>query len=239
VTADGFSDELRRLLPDPAKPDPLALGLGAAEELLAGRPGPAEAPAAYARVAQVLAAAAGPAALEELAGAAPALAAFRAAHPPTPTHRPTAASRPAHALRLAPARRPARRLRTRLAVLAIAAALPAGGVAAAATGTLPEPVTRLAGAVRHPAAGSHQRVGGPGPGGSTAATSRTAPARTAQGGAGGASRTAAVQTPGEEHGHDRGGGAKNGGSGGSGKGDGGKDKAGKDVGGGDPHGKDH
>jgi uncharacterized membrane protein YgcG len=63
--------------------DPLDLDEGTAERLLAGTLDPADAPPAYAAVAQVLAAAAAPPRPEELAGEAEALARFRS-RPPAP-----------------------------------------------------------------------------------------------------------------------------------------------------------
>jgi hypothetical protein len=134
---DAFSTEMRRLPNDPDGSDPLALDQTMAEQLLAGDLDPADAPPAYAKVAEVLAAAAGPSTTEELAGEASALAAFRAAHPPVS---PRAERGPI--VRRRPAR--AGRLRIRLAALAVAAAVFVGGTAAAMTGSLPAPVQRLA-----------------------------------------------------------------------------------------------
>ncbi|HEX6677752.1 MAG TPA: hypothetical protein VF486_22365 [Actinomycetes bacterium] len=98
--------------------DPLDLDEGTAERLLAGTLDPADAPPAYAAVAQVLAAAAAPRRPEELAGEAEALARFRSSSPIPPV-------------------RAGRRL-ARLAVVAAALAgvLSVGGVGFA-TGVLP------------------------------------------------------------------------------------------------------
>lgn len=152
---DAFSSEMRRLLNDPDGSDPLALDRATAERLLAGELGPADTPPAYAGVAEVLAAAAGPPTIDELAGAAPALAAFRAARPPaSPRAERGRATRTPAERRRATRRRPAPerpagagRLRVGLAALAVAAAVSVGGTAAAVTGNLPAPVQRLARAV--------------------------------------------------------------------------------------------
>lgn len=123
---------MRRLLIGELRVDPLALDGDTADRLLAGRLDPADAPPGYAKVAALLAAAAGPSTPEELTGEASVLATF------TAMTRPSAGSR----------RRAARHrgaFGSRLAALAAAAlcVLLVGGVAAAATGTLPEPARRM------------------------------------------------------------------------------------------------
>jgi hypothetical protein len=112
---DALGDEMHA--PDR---DPLALDQGTADRLLAGTLDPADAPPAYAEVARVLTAAAGPPQPGELAGEAEAVARFAAAA-------------------AGPSRGPARR--RRLARLAVASAavlglLSAGG-AVSATGGVP------------------------------------------------------------------------------------------------------
>ena len=116
---DGLFDEMPRR--DPALP---RLDDDTAARLLSGELPPLDAPPGYATVATLLRAAAAPARATELAGEDAARRAFvtvRAAAPP-PRHR-----------------RP-----TRLAVLVAAGVLCLGGVAAAATGTLPDPVQSAA-----------------------------------------------------------------------------------------------
>jgi hypothetical protein len=133
---DALQEEMRRLLLGEFGGDPLALDGETADRLLAGRLDPADAPPGYAEVAVVLSAVAGPPTPVELAGEAAATATFVA------TVRPTARSR-----RRAGGRRTA--LGSRLVALAAAAlcAMLVGGVAAAATGTLPEPARRVVHAV--------------------------------------------------------------------------------------------
>ncbi len=122
---------MRRPLIGELGPDPLALDQDTADRLLAGRLDPADAPPGYAEVAGVLAAAAAPANPHELADEAAAVATFVTAR----LDRHGAVS---HA---APRRSP---LGSKLAVVAVAlAVLMVGGVAAATTGTLPEPAQRL------------------------------------------------------------------------------------------------
>lgn len=191
---DALSTEMRRLLNDPDGSDPLALDQAAAERLLAGDLDPGDLPPAYARVAEVLAAAAGPPTIDELAGAAPALAAFKAAHPPASPraeHGRTAQRSAEHgrAARRRPAPgRPAGagRLRAGLAALAVAAAVSVGGTAAAVTGNLPAPVQRLARAVlpgtSDPGAGSLVRGAVPRAGGKApAVTTSRAPGTSTSG----------------------------------------------------------
>jgi hypothetical protein len=109
--------------------DPLALDGETVERLLAGELPPAQAPHEYAAVAALLAAMAAPPSQEELAGQAAALAELRAV-----TMTRTAAMHRAS--------KPRRRRRVGLAAVAVAGALATGGVAAAATGHLPEPVRK-------------------------------------------------------------------------------------------------
>jgi hypothetical protein len=96
------------------------------ERLLAGRLDPADAPAGYAGLARLLAAATGPATPKELAGEQEVLAQFAAvlqSHPPT----------------LIPRRAPmlSKLVSVKAAAALLAALLSIGGVAAAATGLLP------------------------------------------------------------------------------------------------------
>lgn len=104
------------------------------ERLLAGRVAPDDAPPGYARVAALLRATAAPPHPDELAGAATALAAFRAARPRT---------RSGRRLGRAPGGGGGRRRApARVAALVVAGALLAGG-AATAGGALPVPVGRV------------------------------------------------------------------------------------------------
>ena len=125
-----FAEMLRRLA-DSAGDDPLALDDDSAERLLAGDVDPADAPPGYAEVAVVLAAATAEPDPDELAGAAAAVAELAAV-----TRSGAAAARPA--------RGPGRRRRTGLAVAVVVGALSVGGVAAAATGHVPEPIREAA-----------------------------------------------------------------------------------------------
>jgi hypothetical protein len=95
------------------------------ERLLDGRLDPRSAPPGYGGVARLLAAAAAPAAPEELAGEQEALAQFAAVHsrPPTRAARRTAV--------------PSKLFTMKAAAAALVAVLSIGGVAAAATGLLP------------------------------------------------------------------------------------------------------
>jgi hypothetical protein len=112
-----------------------------AERLVAGRVGPDDAPPGYAGVARVLQAAAGPAGPEELAGREAALALFRAYGPsPGRRHRPRG--------------RPRGLLRGRLAALALAGALAAGGLWMAAAAPPPAGLPSRAGAPQSGGAGS-------------------------------------------------------------------------------------
>jgi hypothetical protein len=125
-----FAEMLRRLSDDTAG-DPLALDDDTAERLLAGDVDPADAPPGYADVAVILAAASAEPDPDELTGEAAAVAELAAV-----TRSCSDAARPA--------RRPGRRRRTGLAVAVVVGALSMGGVAAAATGHLPEPIREAA-----------------------------------------------------------------------------------------------
>ena len=125
---DASSADMRRAAVDPDA-DPLAVDDDTVERLLTGDLPPDQAPPEYAEVARLLAAAAAPPHPSALTGGAAALAELRA----------VARTRP----RLARTRRAERRSRRRrvgLAVVVVAGALAAGGVAGAATGHLPGPV---------------------------------------------------------------------------------------------------
>jgi hypothetical protein len=128
---DAFQDEMRRLLLGELGSDPLAIDQDTGDRLLSGRLDPADAPPGFAEVARVLEAAAAPTNPHELEGEATALAAFAAWRLP-----------PASAVSHAARRRS--RLGSKLAVVAVAVGvLMVGGVAAAATGSLPEPAQRV------------------------------------------------------------------------------------------------
>jgi hypothetical protein len=123
---DAWSAEIKRL-PFTPDPDPLALDEDLAERLLDGELPPDQAPAGYAEVAALLAAtvaAPGPA---ELAGQEAALAELRAA---------------TRACRAIPkgSGKPGRRRRVGLLVAVAVCALSTTGIAAATTGTLPDPI---------------------------------------------------------------------------------------------------
>ena len=124
---DAFSADMGRRPAD--GDDPLALDGDTVEQLLAGELPPARAPRDYAPVAALLEALAAPPSQEELAGQAAALAELRAV---TMTR----------AAAIHRASKPRRRRRVGLAAIAVAGALTTGGVAAAATGHLPEPVRK-------------------------------------------------------------------------------------------------
>jgi hypothetical protein len=103
------------------------------ERLLDGRLDPAAAPAGYGGLARLLAAVTAPAAPEELAGERQALATFAAvmrSHPPTLSPRRTAV--------------PRKVLTMKAAAAALVAVLSVGGVAAAATGLLPDQASPVA-----------------------------------------------------------------------------------------------
>lgn len=132
---------LRRLLG--FEPDLLALDEGTAERLLSGQLHPADAPPEYRRATMVLAAAAAPPSPDELAGESEAVAGFLAVARSFP-HRATALRRQTVLTKL---------FTMKVAAAAAIAALSVGGVAAAATGTLPDAAQRVA----------HQMVGAPSP----------------------------------------------------------------------------
>jgi hypothetical protein len=103
------------------------------ERLLGGRLDPASAPPGYGRLARLLAAATAPAAPQELAGERLAMASFAAAmrsHPPTLSPRRTAM--------------PRKVLTIKAAAAALVAVLSLGGVAAAASGLLPDQASPVA-----------------------------------------------------------------------------------------------
>ena len=130
---DASSAEMRR----PTRPrhgfDPLALDDLSVDRLLTGTLVPASAPPGYARVAELLAATVAAPTPRELAGQASVLAELRA----------VARTRSSVAL-AGSARPPRRRRRAGLAVVVVVGALATGGVAAATTGHLPEPVRQAA-----------------------------------------------------------------------------------------------
>jgi len=103
------------------------------DRLLTGAVAPASAPPGYARVAELLAATVAAPTPRELAGQASVLAELRA----------VARTRSSVAL-AGSARPPRRRRRAGLAVVVVVGALATGGVAAATTGHLPEPVRQAA-----------------------------------------------------------------------------------------------
>ena len=130
---DASSAEMRRL-PTNRDADPLALDEDTVEQLLTGAFPPGQAPAGYAKVAQLLAAAAAAPTPGELAGQEAVLAELRA----------VARARPAATRAPVLASPPRRRRRTGLAVVVVVGALVTGGAAGAATGHLPAPVREAA-----------------------------------------------------------------------------------------------
>jgi len=128
---DHFLNEMRRHLLRLRTADPLVLDADTAERLLDGRVDPADAPPGYGPVAGLLAAAAAPASAAELAGQQLAVAAAfaAAAHPSHTTRRSSMLST---------------LLRAKVVAALATATIASGGVAAAATGTLPAPVQQLA-----------------------------------------------------------------------------------------------
>ena len=130
---DASSAEMRRL-PTNRDADPLALDEDTVEQLLTGAFPPGQAPAGYAEVVQLLAAAAAAPTPGELAGQEAALAELRA----------VARARPAATVAPVLASPPRRRRRTGLAVVVVVGALATGGAAGAATGHLPGPVREAA-----------------------------------------------------------------------------------------------
>jgi hypothetical protein len=136
AAGDASSAEMRRPYHD-RDTGPLAIDEETVERLLTGSLPPAQAPAGYERVAQLLAAAAAAPTPEELAGQGAVLAELRAA----------VRARPTAALASGPASPSRRRRRTGLAVVVVVSALVTGGVAGAATGHLPGPVRDAARAI--------------------------------------------------------------------------------------------
>ena len=134
MDADDASSADMRRPPTNRDADPLALDEDTVEQLLTGALPPTQAPAGYARVAQLLAAAAAAPTPGELAGRGAALAELRA----------VARARPAAAGPGRAGPRPRRRRRTGLAVVVVVGALATGGAAGAATGHLPGPVREVA-----------------------------------------------------------------------------------------------
>ena len=124
---DGWSAELKRLLATP-DPDPLALDGDTAERLLDGELSPDQAPPEYAEVAALLVATVDAPSPGELAGQEAALAELRA------VTRPRQASVPRGVGKAG------RRRRTGLVVAVAVGALSGGGIAAAATGHVPDPI---------------------------------------------------------------------------------------------------
>jgi hypothetical protein len=134
MAADDASSAEMRQRPTNRDADPLALDEDTVEQLLTGVLSPGQAPAGYAEVAQLLAAAAAAPTPEELAGQGAALAELRA----------VVRARPAAAMASGPAIPRRRRRRTGLAVVVVVGALVTGGAAGAATGHLPGPVGEAA-----------------------------------------------------------------------------------------------
>jgi hypothetical protein len=125
--------EMRRLEREHADPDRYAVDEKTADRLLAGELEPTEVAGPYALVATVFAAAAVPPREVELAGEDAAVAAFWAARRSVHTTCP-ARSRPVLS----------KFLGAKAVALAVAGTLSVGGVAAAATGSLPEAAQRVA-----------------------------------------------------------------------------------------------
>jgi hypothetical protein len=131
MSADsGLPAEMRRLL-NRLQDDPMVLDDDTADRLLAGRLDPADAPPGYAEAAAVMAAATAPATPDERAGMEPSLDAFRAAlgAPPSPPRR---------------SQMLVRLFTVKVAAATFTGALLVGGVAAAATGSLPDAAQRMA-----------------------------------------------------------------------------------------------
>jgi hypothetical protein len=127
-----LANEMRRPLRDRHR---LALDEGTAERLLTGRTDPADAPPGYARAAAVLAAVSAPPDAEELVGEAAIVAELAAA----------ARSHPVGLRLLTPRRsRVFTKLLTAKAAAVVVGMLATGGVAAAATGNLPDPAQQAA-----------------------------------------------------------------------------------------------
>jgi hypothetical protein len=122
---NGLGADMHRLL-GPLEASPPA-DQDILERLLEGRLDPASAPPGYGGLARVLAAATAPAAPEELAGEQPAMAAFEAvmrSHPPVLVPRRSAV--------------PSKVFTIKAAAAALVAVLSIGGIAAAASGLLPD-----------------------------------------------------------------------------------------------------
>jgi hypothetical protein len=124
---DGWSAELKRLLATPDL-DPLALDGDTAERLLDGELSPDQAPPGYAEVAALLAATVAAPSPAELAGKETALAELRTVTRPRRVAVPRGVGKVG------------RRRRTGLIVAVAVGALSTGGIAAAATGHLPDPI---------------------------------------------------------------------------------------------------
>jgi hypothetical protein len=124
---DAWSAELKRLLATP-DPDPLALDGDTAERLLDGDLPPDQAPPGYAEVAALLAATVAAPSPAELAGREAALAELRTV------------TRPRQAAVPRGVGKAGRRRRTGLVVVVAVGALSTGGIAAAATGHVPDPI---------------------------------------------------------------------------------------------------
>jgi hypothetical protein len=154
---DGLSAEMRRLLKG-FRDDPLVLDDDSADRLLAGRMDPADAPPGFAEAATVMAAATAPARPDELNGVESAMDVYRAALVELPS----------------PPRRPfmlVKLLTVKAAVAVFSGALLVGGVAAAATGSLPDAAQRVVDRVVDGQASSAQGQGVGNAANSTEATS--------------------------------------------------------------------
>jgi hypothetical protein len=124
---DAWAAELKRLLAT-QDPDPLALDQDTAERLLDGDLPPDQAPPGYAEVAGLLAATVAAPSPAELTGQEAALAELRTVTRPRRVAVPRGVGKPG------------RRRRTGLVVAVAVGALSTGGIAAAATGHLPDPI---------------------------------------------------------------------------------------------------
>jgi hypothetical protein len=124
---DVWSAELKRLLATP-DPDPLALEEDTVERLLDGELSPDQAPPGYAEVAALLAATVAAPSPGELTGQEAALAELRAVTRPQRVGVPRGVGKAG------------RRRRTGLVVAVAVGALSTGGIAAAATGHVPDPI---------------------------------------------------------------------------------------------------
>jgi hypothetical protein len=124
---DAWSAELKRLLAT-SDPDPLALDGDTAERLLDGELSPDQAPPGYAEVAALLAATVVAPSPAELAGREAALAELRTVTRPRRVAVPRGVGKAG------------RRRRTALVVAVAVGALSTGGIAAAATGHVPDPI---------------------------------------------------------------------------------------------------